>query len=117
MPTRTTQKTVTFKKPFFLDNFNEKLPAGDYIVETDEDLLQGISFSAYIRVSTIIYLPGTQKKANLKRALTIKPEDLEAALLRDQKTSKEFLSQFEIPSSDDLLAIDEAENEGMKDLR
>jgi hypothetical protein len=58
MPTRTTKRTVTFTKPFVLGDFDEVLPAGDYVVDTDEDLLHGLSFSAFIRVSTIIHPAG-----------------------------------------------------------
>ena len=45
MTTRTTKKTVTFAKPFTLSPLDEVLEPGDYDVETDEELLDGLSFS------------------------------------------------------------------------
>jgi hypothetical protein len=33
------------------------LPAGDYRVVTDEELIEGVSFPVYRRVSTMIFIP------------------------------------------------------------
>lgn len=49
MTTRTSKRTVVFRRPFVLGGFDEVLPAGAYNVETDEELLEGISFPAYRR--------------------------------------------------------------------
>ena len=84
MTARTTEETITFNKPFTLAGIGEVLPAGDYRVETDEELLQGISFHAYRRVQTLIHLPSKSGNPGLVRTLTIDPKDLEAALKRDQ---------------------------------
>ena len=84
MTSRTTEKTVTFKKPFSLTGFDEELPAGDYIVETEEELLEGLSFPAYRRKLTLIYLPANPRRPGCRQALPIDPNDLDAALLRDQ---------------------------------
>ena len=81
MNTRTTTKTVTFKMPFMLAELDKLQPAGDYIVETQEEPLQGVSFLAYRRTQTQICLhprPGTTQK------LTVDPQNLAAALRRDQ---------------------------------
>ena len=86
MTSRTTSKTITFKKPFALKGLDDELPAGDYIVDTDEDLIQGVSFNAYRRVSTIIYLPDASGNSVLSRSFTIAPDELDAALKRDTET-------------------------------
>ncbi len=65
MTIRTTKKTVTFKRPFVLVGFNALLPAGAYVVETDEELLEGISFPAYRRKLDLIRRPA--KSGNPKR--------------------------------------------------
>ena len=67
--------------PFMLVELGELQPAGDYVVETQETLLQDISFPAYQRVQTQIHLhprPGVMQK------LTIDPKGLAAALRRDE---------------------------------
>jgi hypothetical protein len=56
MTIRTSKKTVIFRRPFVLGGFDEVVPAGAYSVETDEELLEGISFPAYRRILTLIQL-------------------------------------------------------------
>ncbi len=114
MKTRTSEKTVTFRRPFALAGRDEVLPAGDYSVETEEELVEGISYAAYRRTATVLHLPARSGPSHLTRAMTIDPEELDAALTRDQMTAEASASrptprQEEI----DLHAVDRAENEGM----
>ena len=53
MTMRTTTKTVTFHRPFNLKGVNRLLPPANYRVVTDEELIEGLSFSAYRRASTL----------------------------------------------------------------
>jgi len=87
MTTRTSQKTVTFSRPFVLAGFDEVLPAGAYCVETDEELIEGLSFSAYRRISTLLRLPSTSGPSQLTRALAIDAGELDAALERDAEST------------------------------
>jgi hypothetical protein len=84
MTTRTSKKTVTFRRPFVLGGFDEVLPAGAYSVETDEELLEGISFPAYRRILSVIHLHAKPGHPGLTQTLTIDPNELDAALKRDQ---------------------------------
>lgn len=84
MTIRTSEKTVTFRKPFVLGGLDEVLPAGDYSVETDEELLDGVSFPAYRRILTVIHLHEKSNNPRLTRTMTIDPNELDAALMRDQ---------------------------------
>jgi len=83
MKTRTSDKTVTFRRPFMLAGLDELLPAGDYSVETEEELVEGISYAAFRRTSTLLLLHAEAGLPHLARALTIDPSELEAALERD----------------------------------
>jgi hypothetical protein len=56
MSVRTSRKSVTFTRPFSLSGIDEVQPAGTYAVETDEELLPGLSFPAYRRIATLIFL-------------------------------------------------------------
>ena len=56
MTVRTSRKSVTFTRPFSLSGIDEVQPAGTYTVETDEELLPGLSFPAYRRIATLIFL-------------------------------------------------------------
>jgi hypothetical protein len=84
MTVRTSKKTVTFRRPFLLDGFDEVLPAGAYDVETDEELVDGISFPAYRRILTLIHLHAMPESPGVTRVLTIDANELDAACERDQ---------------------------------
>ena len=66
-----------------LAGLDEVLPAGDYSVETEEELIEGISYAAYRRTSTLLLLHAEAGHPRLARALTIDPVELDAALERD----------------------------------
>jgi hypothetical protein len=78
---RSLSKTVVFTKPFLLKGVDRILPAGDYRVVTDEELIEGISFPVYRRVSTLIFvLASTHRGIEM---VPIDPLDLQSALARD----------------------------------
>ncbi len=79
MTLRTTAVSVTFNRPFSLSAMAEPVLPGTYVIETDEELLQGVSFPAYRRVSTRIHLtrPGGVQ------VVTVDPKDLERAIAAD----------------------------------
>jgi hypothetical protein len=124
MTVRTTKKTVIFADSFTLGDFHEVLPPGPYDVETDEELLEGLSFQAYRRTLTLIHLPAKSGHPGFSRTLTIDPNELEAALKRDaasgmaspkraplQESTKGIPTPREAET--DRRAVDRAEDEGM----
>jgi hypothetical protein len=86
MIARTLNKTVAFSKPFLLKGIDRMLPAGEYRVVTDEELIEGISFPVYRRVSTMMFVPAPTRAASSIEMVTIDPLDLRAALERDAAT-------------------------------
>jgi len=84
MTIRTSSKTVTFRRRFWLKGVDRSLPPADYRVVTDEELIEGLSFPAYHRVSTAIFVPAPTGSA--VEMVTIDPLDLEAALKQDAAT-------------------------------
>ena len=62
MTTRTTKSTVMFTRPFNLNGFDGEQPAGSYSVETDEELLEGVSFPAYRRMATMMQLDASSRR-------------------------------------------------------
>ena len=77
MTMRTTTKIVTFHRPFCLKGVDRSQPPADYRVMTDEELIEGLSFPAYRRVSTAIFVPAPSGSA--VEMVTIDPLDLQAA--------------------------------------
>jgi hypothetical protein len=86
MSIRTRAKTVIFSRPFSLKGIDRVLPAGDYRVLTDEELVDGVSFPVYRRVSTMIFLPAQFHRPGSVELVTIDPLDLRAAEERDAET-------------------------------
>ena len=83
MLTRTITTTVSFARPFHVSGIAGMQPAGRYIVETDEELIEALSFVAYRRVSTTIQLPPESGRTSCTETHVIDPAALEAALARD----------------------------------
>jgi len=104
--TRTTIRSVIFKQPFALGEFDEVQPAGVYRVETDEELLEGVSFPAYRRTLTMIHLHASPHHPGRTQMLDINPKDLEAALERDNESSApaEVRPTNREPNLQDLMA-------------
>ena len=88
LTTRTTSKTVTFIAPFFLSGLDKVVPAGSYTVETDEELLEGVSFPAYRRISTLIHLHAQFANGEVVETVVIDPKELDAALARDAELAE-----------------------------
>jgi hypothetical protein len=85
MTLRTTDKIVTFRRPFCLKGVDRLLPASDYRVVTDEELIEGMSFPAYRRVATVIFVPGPSGRG--VEMVTIEPSDLQAAQDEDARAA------------------------------
>jgi hypothetical protein len=83
MTVRTTSRTVTFVHPFNLSGTDEVQPAGIYTVETDEELLEPLSFPAYRRISTLMRQPVRSMGRVLTQIVETNPVELARALARD----------------------------------
>ena len=110
MTTRTTKTTVTFTRPFSLSGFEGQQPAGSYSVETDEELLEGVSFPAYRRMATMMQLQSAAsldgRGSGVLQVAVIDPEQLAAALAADAApdadTAGAVITALYTPRRDDL---------------
>jgi hypothetical protein len=91
MTTRTIRRTITFLQPFYLKGVDRLLPPRDYNVVTDEELIEGLSFSAYHRVSTAIFVPAPSGSAI--EMVTIDPLDLQAAQDQDAMPNESAIAR------------------------
>ena len=82
MPNRTRSEDVVFKRPFLLKGWAEPHPAGTYAVETEEELIEGLSFPAYRRVSTTLTRRPNHDGA-LVQTIPIDPQELAKARAAD----------------------------------
>ncbi|MGH7012771.1 MAG: hypothetical protein ACREEL_01215 [Stellaceae bacterium] len=92
MITRTSSNTVTFLHPFKLSGVDDVQPAGRYVVETDEELLQTLSHPAYRRLSTVIGLPGRSGNTERARIVDIAPAELAEVLARDSQVQEQGIA-------------------------
>lgn len=83
MALRTTRSSVTFTAPFDLKGITGTLPAGSYDVETEEEIIEGMSHTVYLRVATLLYV----RTVGMTRTLTVDPQALQDALHRDGMTA------------------------------
>ncbi len=83
MTTRTHTSTVVFQRPFSIKSAGGVQPAGTYTVETEEELVEGLSFPAYRRVSTTITRLANGAGA-LVQVLVVDPSELEKAQAADR---------------------------------
>jgi hypothetical protein len=83
--TRITRSTVHFAAPFLVDGFEARLPAGDYRVEHDEEMIPGISWLAWRRIASFIRLPAVGAASLVEQVVQVDPAALDAALERDRE--------------------------------
>jgi hypothetical protein len=86
MTVRTTRKTVVFRHPFRLKGVDRVLPAGDYAVITDEELIEELSFPVYRRIATMILLPGPSG---------LEMVTIDATVLQDAMRNDNVMSQVQ----------------------
>lgn len=103
MNMRSTRSTVTFSNPFTLPGYPGDLPAGDYEVLVEEELLRGPSFEAYRRTATYLTVRGRGDHAGQTELRAISNSDLEKALSRDLgATEKNNHSEAALSPQEDL---------------
>jgi hypothetical protein len=89
---RTTRKIATFRRSFLLEGVDRTLPAGQYEVITDEELIEGLSFPVYRRLATMMYLPAESNPGSIEM-VTIDPVALQAAQDRDAKAVRQTVAK------------------------
>ncbi len=85
MNNRTSEERVTFNRNFLLPSVDEVLPPGTYLIETEEEQIDSLSFVAYRRVATTITLPALGTETGSKQVITIDPSELAAARAKDSE--------------------------------
>src|SRR6476646_2726544 len=71
--------TVTFRRPFILDGFEQVQPAGSYLVETEEELMDTSLSAGWKRTSTAMRL----MSQGAIEQVPVDTEQLQEALIRD----------------------------------
>ncbi|MGE0701144.1 MAG: hypothetical protein AB7O57_18765 [Hyphomicrobiaceae bacterium] len=80
MSMRTTETTVTFRRPFTLLALEGTQPAGTYRLVTEEEQIPGLSFTAFRRTATLLHLPADPIPGGMRQVVSISPDELAEAL-------------------------------------
>ena len=83
MSMRSTERTLTFRRPFSLSAVDRPLAAGSYWVITEEEALEGLSFAAWQRTRTLLFLPANSLPGKAREVVPVDPDELDAALAAD----------------------------------
>jgi hypothetical protein len=87
MTTRTRRKLLTFAQPFLLRGIDAVVPAGTYRIDTDEELIDGLSFLAYRRTATWIHLPSITTKSGCSQLILVQPSELETGYESNERST------------------------------
>jgi len=80
---RTTETEITFTHPFRLEALTEPLGAGTYRLVVDEELIEGLSFTAYRRVATHLEIPAISIAVARRQFLQVSSAEIDEALALD----------------------------------
>jgi hypothetical protein len=85
--TRTTETTITFRRPFSLTAIDGLQPAGTYRLVTDEEEILGLSFLALRRTATMLHTPAVSTSSSGRtQVFLVDHVELAAALEEDIRT-------------------------------
>jgi hypothetical protein len=83
MSMRSTERTITFHRPFRLSPLDREQPPGAYRVVTEEERLEGLSFEAFQRLRTLLFLPANARPGQAREIVNVDPGELAAAVVAD----------------------------------
>jgi hypothetical protein len=85
MTIRTTEMTITFRRPFMLEAFDSPQPAGTYRLVIEEEDIPGLTFLAYRRTATMLHIPAIPIAGRAETVCFVGSAELAAALEADER--------------------------------
>ena len=86
MAMRTTETMVTFRRPFVLAAVEAAQPAGTYRVVTEEEQIEGLSFTAFRRIATLLHLPALSTTSGTHQVVELDAAEWAALVEADEET-------------------------------
>lgn len=80
MLTRTRRSTINLSSAASFTGIDLVLPAGEYSIVEDEELIEGLSWAAYRKAGTFIEVPAALSSAHVSQMFKIDREELDAAI-------------------------------------
>lgn len=76
---RTRSEIIEFPKPFRVEGYERRIPAGPYSVEIVEEQIGGLSFQAFQRIATTLVIAGPALGSDGAVFLSVAQADLDDA--------------------------------------
>ncbi|HSI01667.1 MAG TPA: hypothetical protein VLA02_13775 [Reyranella sp.] len=83
MAKRSTECTLRFSHPFRLTALDRAQPAGNYRLVTEEERIEGLSFEAFQRMHTLLYLPANSGPGRAREVIDVDPAEIATAVVAD----------------------------------
>jgi hypothetical protein len=80
---RTTETTITFRRPFTLSALDKAQPAGTYRLVTEEEEIPGLSFVAFRRTAILLHLPALPATGATHQVVSVDPAEWAAIVEAD----------------------------------
>jgi hypothetical protein len=87
MTTRSRETTTTFSSAFALSDVDRPSPPGTYRVVVDEEEIPGLSFLAFRRTATRLYVPALSAPGGVNEMFLVDPGEFAAAVEADRGTA------------------------------
>lgn len=68
---------VAFGRPFLLPGFEDRNPKGTYVLDVEEEAIEGLTFLARRRTGAILYLPAGSDAGNCLFAVPLTSAELD----------------------------------------
>jgi hypothetical protein len=104
MANRSVETFLTFRRPFSVGKDISSQPAGAYKLVIEEELIEGLSFLAYRRVSTVLEIPAMGIGTAVRQFIDVAPTDLDEALEKDAALVSGEETIHELYSRDSMMA-------------
>jgi hypothetical protein len=101
MTLRRRSKIVVFRHPFRLNGLDRLLPPGGYKIVSESEMVGGMFYPIYHRISTTIFIP-TQSHGEATETALIDPHELQTALDHDADRHKNRFTRSVRPSNTEM---------------
>ena len=77
--------TLELSHPINLAAFDQEQPAGTYVVDVDEQAIEGLTFLATRRVGATLYSPAGSDQANCRYTVPMSLTELDAIMAQSSR--------------------------------
>lgn len=80
MAMRTTRSVEQINKPFYLPGIKTRQPAGQYLIDHDEESIEGLTWIAWQRTISHFHIPSVGTLSLVQQSIPLTTEQLEKIL-------------------------------------